>query len=903
MAKFNFNYVRKDLNNNKNLLLLIYLLCKIDLVLTMSLVNHCKTDDDCPPSWNKNAIFCSTPVLNLHNNYYRRSDSEMVVYDSSQEINVDVNKPETLSHSKYHPVCVSYRPIGYKCEKRLDCLANKNVDLPYIQCVNGTCTDLGKTTGDYMKNVRGNHKKNIKYWYIGLGIGIVVVVLLIGCYSLMVVSKKRKIIKKKMERKIMEENKKNIYEDADKTYEDNYGNGNNHKSDWDKSVVVESETNHNLKVQPDKEFKNISNKEGNKKKNKRSLLYYLTLGLLGRFSSEDSNSELSQYSENIDQDATLGRNKTNEIKVNQTDIVNEIDLADSLKIRNISSYETLNNEKSKNHKELKSKNTKPILKQKSSIDHEKTLNYGLNRKISKATLGTLTTMRTLTSKISQNQSEKSTVVSTLVDGDNKKNKTINESSYTDSTLIRQSISSSVIRNHGVNDNENERSIFTDINQNNYDLLNNLSSSYQEENEIPYSDTSFEKNMNDAMNKRYSDRITYQNELNRSLMHFTSSDAINLRNNETFIKNNDQKSQTLPFKNKGKKVYNSSKQNPNNSNQIIENQNQDMNIDVFSTPNSTPEISTIEMNNSNISINRDDTYDYYSNTYKMNNHTTFPNLKTLPINEIIESAFGESSNSSETSSDDYRTNEINNYNNVTSNYSDANINNGIVQNTGKNNEKYCINNRSYLNSIPTPPCSSPHEFSQPKKDTSSKAKPFTIQQSNKSIGNGSIKVTSNPKQVINENVNNNYIYPYQYVSSQSKSHIQNQPRFYNTDSMNMNMQMINNRNYISSSPIINNNNNNTYSSNNQFTNLIINQNNKDGPNLGNDRTTNIQNQRVIIENEILNQYKRQQIKENQNKILRQFINEVVVPNTTNTPIYPVKNARSSNRNEINYPKFK
>jgi len=809
MVSIHFKLIENGLYN-KSILLLVSILYINSFVSAMTLVNHCKTDSDCPPSWDKNAIFCSTPVLPTGNSYKRRSEDEIVVYDGSEKVYVDVNNPETLSRSEYSPVCIPYRPVGYKCEKRLDCLANENVDLPYIQCINGTCADLGKTTGDYMKTIRGNHKKGSKYWYIGLGLGIVAIILFLGCSALITEGKRKKRTEEKTQKKAKKNNKNNYndYKNKDKTTvtcingeddEDNY------KPDDDKDVtVINYEANYNSEIQSDEESKNIpNNNKTNKKKNKRSLLKLLSFGLLGRYNDKLQNTQ-TQLNENITQDSILEGHKTKIMQKNGNTI-EEIDLTNGLKEESMDPYGTLNYNKCKAHHELTSKNSKSILKHKSYDDPERTLVRNLNSKASKGTLGTLTTTKTLTSTKSKPISDKSTTINTIVN---------------------------------LNNDEYENLSIKDIKQNTYDQINILSSLNQEEDEMVYFDNDSENSINKSITKRFSEKIIPKNESMGSLIHFPSSDGIKLHNTENFPRNIDQKPPSLPFRNKNNNTYPTPKQNSNTIMQTNENQNQDISAETNNTPKSSPKIYNVNNSNSssiydNINFNQD--------ISKMDIQLSLPKFTALPISEIIESAFADSSNSSDKSSISSHIIEINDFNDDIPKYSENKDENSNILNSSRNFEK--INNdTNYLknnHSMPTP-YDSPYEFASLKKDSkdivkstskhqASKRK-IKISSSNHEESNtlsSMILKQSNKSIKNNKRDSNNDIYSSQVKSSQS--HMPYRPQsYYKNDS---NIQM-NSRNKISSRPIINSKNrrnssnssvNNSYSDNNPFANLMMNQN--------------------------------------------------------------------------------
>jgi len=852
MIKIN-GKIKKMVLYNKTFLLLISLLYLNSLTSAMSLVNYCKTDSDCPPKWDKNAIFCSTPFLN-QNEVNRRSENDIVVYDGSEVVNVDPDKPETLSQSEYSPVCLPYRPVGYKCEKRLDCLANDDVDLPYIQCINGACADLGKTTGNYMKTAQGNHKKGSKYWYIGLGLGIVTVILFIGCSTLMVIGKNKKIEKQNMEEKIKRENEKDInaYEE-DKTtvtiinendYDDGYNN--NDKSD-DGVTVIDTETSYVSKIQ-NKESKKISSNDKDKKKekNKRSLLNILTFGLLGN-SSNLSDNQLNT-DENVDNDATLGRHKTHGIKMNKKNMDNEVDLTDtdSLREKNINISDSLDYEKLKLHKEVLRKSSKQVLKHKSSIDPERTLVRNLHKKSSKATVGTLTTMdtlKTLASAKSIPQSEKSTIISTIVEDNPQKSKQFDDSTYSNYNFIRQS---SIIGNIDINEDDDDNN---ELSFDNYKMcsLNRQKTLYDDnsnEQENIYSDTSSEKNINRAMLKRFSDRVSNQNDYYNSLIHSSSSDALKINKTNLSMNNIDNK-----YKNRQKNTYPTPKQNPNSNLQFKNKENQNDNIETFNTPLPSPEISNIMNNNSNNSYNNNNgnisDYYYQNDQEDLDIHLTLPSFHRIPISEIVESTFASSNSSSDNSS--INANEI-----INDNQMNSKIKNG-KENIRNDSEGI---NSSYLKNyaIPTP-YDSPREHIQQKSDF----KPFENQYSNKIVNRNNMKAYT-PKlrenhalssTILNQS-NICYVQSTQNIPFQSQMKTYSQPQFNN-----------NNNNYNDNR---NNNANSTfnhYSSNNPFENMTSNQHHNKILQSVNTSNSMIQNTESLNRNTVNYEYSNNSPLNNQN----------------------------------------
>jgi hypothetical protein len=826
-------------------------------VSAMTLVNHCTTDSDCPPSWDKNAIFCSTPILHTEYSYNRRSEDKVVVYDGSEKVYVDINDPETLSRTKYSPVCISYRPVGYKCKKRLDCLANESVDLPYIQCINGTCADLGKTTGNYMKTIRGNHKKGSKYWYIGLGLGLVVIILFFGCSTLIIQDKK----KKKNEEKTQKDNKNNVNSYKDKTIvtcvngddEDNYN-----PDDYKGVTVINYETNYNSEIQSDKKSKNISNDNKTiKKKNKRSLLNLLSFGLLRRHNNDM---------------CTIEDHKTKIMQKNGN-MVEEIDLTNGFKEESMDPYGTLNYNKYKVHHELTGKNSKSIKKHKSYDDPERTLVRNLNKKTSKASVGTITTTKTMTSTKSQHLSDKSTTINTIVD---------------------------------LNNDECENLSNENLKQDTYDQLNILSSLNQAEDEIVYFDNNSENSINKSITKHFSEKVINKNELRGSLIHFPSSDVIKLHNTEIFPNNVDQRLPALPFRNKNKNSYPTPKQNPDAIIQI--NKNKNKNKGIYTETNNTPK-SSPKMYNVNSSSDYDNT-DFYQDISKMDTRLSLPTFSALPINEIIESSFADSSNSSDKSSISSHTIETNGFNDDIQKYSKSKDENNNILNSNKNTEtinrdtNYLKNNYS----IPTP-YDSPYEFDNLRKDFKGKAKPSSKNQSSKnniklslskhednSTLSSMILKQSNKSIMSNKRNSNNNVCHSQVKSYHSQ--IQYQPQSYYKNDLSMHM---NNKNYISSNPNINSKNrrnssnssiNNSYSDNNPFVNIMMNQNCENNRNLKNSSISSIHYKNVIIDNpNSYQQHQHQQRKENQNNVQCQFEqleSEIdIVPNTTNTSSYPVE----------------
>ncbi|OUM68655.1 hypothetical protein PIROE2DRAFT_57970 [Piromyces sp. E2] len=628
----------------------------------MTLMNSCKTDSDCPPAWDKNAIFCSTPIYNQNNEIgndeddylYKRDDdieNDVVVYDGSLVVEVDAENPESLSTSQYNPVCISYRPLGYPCKVRSDCLANDDVDLPYIQCVNSTCTDLGKTTGNYMKNAKGNHNKKSKYWYIGLGLGIITGVIVLGCIGLLLYAKKKKKEERKMEEKVKKANENDICDNED---EDNgtcvndeydYNNSFNKRFDHDEgSTVINSEVNYISKYHPEPEKAKYNNNSINKKnkKTKRSLLNILTFGLLGRHSPTII--DVENNNDNGDNNDTLGRPINNNKKKDFE--VNEIDLSEGLKIK----Y-NMNQDIKRN------KSGHSIIKHGSTIDPERTLVRNLNKKNSKATVVSMISrsstknnvdineMASVSSKNYPDVNELSSVSSTLYDNNTLKNRLYD--------TTRQSITSSVTGNFDMTSDEDDDYVSIKVNNNLNDKHYNSENYIDQENGINKAILKRLANQNEQLEQYNNNARIYRP--SRSLSR-KKSNKHPLTNNlsENIINNNNE----ISLENRIS--YPTPKQNPNSTIEMNNNQRVTSNTPISSTEHSSNN-NNINNNNSNSNINGSSSYqgygssiyDYYQeNSDDKKNDTKVPYILPQiqqPISEIVESTFG--SNSSDESSVD------------------------------------------------------------------------------------------------------------------------------------------------------------------------------------------------------------------------------------------------------------
>jgi len=658
-------FLKKSMNTikcNRKITFLISFLLFTSRVSPMTLMNSCKTDSDCPPAWDKNAIFCSTPIysqnLELENeddeddeyDLYKRDDlDDIIVYDGSQVVKIDENKPETLSSSHYNKVCISYRPLGYPCKVRSDCLANDEVDLPYIQCVNSTCTDLGKTTGNYMKNARGNHKKRSKYWYIGLGLGIIAAVIILGCISLILYGKKKKNEELKMEEKIKKANENDICDDED---EDNgtvtcvgdnvYDyNSYNKRDDHDEGgTVVNSEINYlsNKHLEMENVKYNEAKIKKQNKKTKRSILNILSLGLLGRRSTSIINEE-----DNNGNSDTLGHPKTKNMMKNYK--IDEVDLTDGFKKK----YSL--NEKGEINISYDIKREKSgyssIRKHGSSIDPERTLVRNLHKKASKATVGSMLSrastknngdeIASVSTKNYPEVSELSSVASTLFD-----NNTIKNKIYDTSSTINGNFDDNYDDDDYVSINVNN-----DSNDNQYNSENYL----DQENEI-----------NKAILKRLANQSEQLDQLNNNIRIYKPARSLSRRksnkhplaNNitENFLGNDSELSLECANKSINNISYPTPKQNPNN---IVEMNNNQRVISNTPLSNSESHIkNNDDSNNDNSSSYQgySSIYDYYQersddkNTDKELSYI-LPQIPHIPISEIVESTFG--SNSSDNSS--------------------------------------------------------------------------------------------------------------------------------------------------------------------------------------------------------------------------------------------------------------
>ncbi|ORX41485.1 hypothetical protein BCR36DRAFT_416741 [Piromyces finnis] len=474
-------YFKKSINSTNSsgkIFLLIFLLVLISYANSMTLMNSCTTDNDCPPSWDKNAIFCSTPIysknseLSDSSNKYRRQENgndDVIIYDGTQLVEIDENKPETLSQSSYNKVCISYRPMGYPCKIRSDCLATDEVELPYIQCVNFTCTDLGKTTGNYMKNIRGNHKKKSKYWYIGIGLGIITSVIVLGCVGLLLYGKKKKNEELKIEEKIKKANENDICGDNDEDngimkcdgdYVNNFNN--NRYFDYKDDKFMNTKIDYYSKSFQSSDI-NISK---NNNKPKRSILNMLSFGIFDRISTTTVN--------NNNSNDILDHSKINNLKGNFK--IDEIDLSNKLEynyFQNDNENEKITINKNKKLKHKKSKFS--ISKYNSIIDPEKTLVRNLHKKNSKNTVNSVGSV--VSTKINMEINDESSINSNNYYSDANELSSVASTLYDNNTLknklydSRKKLSSSFDGNFENNNEEENLS----INENEYQNENYFNS--------------------------------------------------------------------------------------------------------------------------------------------------------------------------------------------------------------------------------------------------------------------------------------------------------------------------------------------------------------------------------------------------------------------------------------------
>lgn len=129
----------------------------------------CVTDADCPPSWNKDAIFCSIPFVDTTSSSPATSANNTTTLPTNPNVN-----------SEFKPSCIPYRPIGTPCQTRLDCLAHAQVELPNIQCIDEKCSDIGKTTGNYNRTKLGEDRTPL--WYIILGCALILLIVGLGVF-------------------------------------------------------------------------------------------------------------------------------------------------------------------------------------------------------------------------------------------------------------------------------------------------------------------------------------------------------------------------------------------------------------------------------------------------------------------------------------------------------------------------------------------------------------------------------------------------------------------------------------------------------------------------------------------------------------------------------------------------
>jgi len=903
----------------------------------MSLINKCSTDKDCPPSWDENAIFCNTPIYNDNSSskrkkkvirkYNKRNDSsnDIIVYDGSEVVKIDPEKVETLSQSYYNPVCVSYRPMGYPCKTRTDCLANKNVDLPFIQCVDSKCTDLGKTTGNYVKNNQGNHNNNPKSWYVGLGFGIVAIILILGLISIMLYSKKKRKEELKMEDKIKKQNAIDICNDDEEEDkgnvtcigEDMYDYINYSKrSDHDENgTMINTNMNNHTKLykkEYNKQPIKISsiNKDKKSKKSKLSILSRL-FGRSSRSSTKSSIKHSSTINDVEIDDTTLGRYETEEIgKVKKETDIGEIDMTNGLKSKDVLklyddvvSLEKSNNEELKKLRHSKSGNS--ITEHRFTFDPERTLVRNLRKSSSKATMGSVVSG----SSTQIYYDEKSYTSNRNILDQSERQSTYNLSIHDNilpkkilPDIQRESIYSSSINNNVENEEkipiQNYKSNNSYIQSSNYNplILNSIHSDINHENENTSANSlDNENNINKAMLKRLNNKISNQNDsvicinddkidskeyksvLNtqhqnsnnlNTCMPNSNKESINenIKNsnshtvNESSINNNGNLSST-----NNKYIYPTPKQNPNKITETIINHHSSQ---LSNTPISTPDLTARTRNNNNnnspsVYEGYDGSiYDFYQEGSENNNNQLKNSPYSIPhnpISEVVESTFGSSNSLSVSLESDQ-----------------------ITDNETKENTKYAYD-KNY--SIPTPFDSPYEKAQQPKENSKERPKSITSIRSSKSKNShedNRIILSNN----LNEKPSSSIINQQLPLSLQTHY---NNPQ--NIDYTNINSSIdVTNNNSSNSNSISNSINSSTY----PYVNLISNQNEVVNMNPSIQRI--IMNNRNYVQQQ---QQLQQQIKESQ------FINEkVILPQSTNSPIYSgnYSNPVFQNTSMTNQPQF-
>jgi len=892
-------------------------------VTAMSLINKCSTDKDCPPAWDENAIFCSTPLYNYNSNikkkkkvirkYNKRDDSsnEIIVYDGSEVVEIDPENVETLSQSYYNPVCVSYRPMGYPCKTRTDCLANKNVDLPYIQCVDSKCTDLGKTTGNYVKNNRGNHNNNPKNWYVGLGFGIVAIILILGLISIMLYSKKKRKEELKMEEKIKNQNEIDICYDEEEDKgnvtcvgEDVYDyNSYAKRPDNDENgTMINANVNNHTKLYK-KEYNkqpiktSSINKDKKSKKGKPSILSRL-FGRSSHSSIKTSIKHTSTINDAEIDDTTLGRYETNEIgKVKKETDIGEIDMTYGLKNKDVLNvYDDVVSLEKSNNEELKklrhSRSGNSILEHRFTFDPERTLVRNLRKSNSKATMGSV-----ISGTSTQIYYDEKSYASNKNFLDQNERQSTYNISVLDSTppkkilsnIQRESVSSSNIEDIDNNVENNEKIPVQNYKSNNsygktsnYNplVLNSIHNDVNNEN-VPsnhHNDNSsfdHENNINKAILKRLSNKMSRQNEsiiyINDDKMNSKEYKSIlntqhqNINNLNTYIPNNNKElideninshtiNESSNYDNgdlsstKNKYIYPTPKQNPN---KIIETIIKHRSSQLSDTPISTPDL-TARTNNNNINNNNNN-----------NNSPTIYKGYDGSIYDYYQE--GSENNNNQLKNLPYPHHPISEV--VESTFGSSNSSSDslesdeIVDKENKENIKYTYDKKY---SIPTPYDSPYEKAQQPKENSKERLKSIASIHSNKSHEDNHISSSN----IMNEKPSSNIIH--QQLTSSSPTHYnnsQNTDYTYTNSSINIAENNNNNNN-------INSIGNSIYSNTNPILNIISNQNEVVYMNPSIQRI--IMNNRNYVQQQ---QQLQQQIKENQ------FINDkVILSQATNSPIY-------------------